>query len=270
VNEMDLTVVNQIAATNTWIIAAIGALGAIFGALAGGFATYCIEKLKIKNMDAQRMQQAYSELMGHKYMILQIYDSYFNSFIGSELLNRCSYITAISEVDYSHITEITKNDINKRERAINQNINDIIKDSTEYKFAMEADNRCRELELKLGESYERLWTTIGLIQVVFSDTSKLEKLIKLIDIPTDENAKGKIFDNFSATISDIDLEFKRELLKKAVKSPHGTKIESEQMQNDALKLHDERHLELKSKIKDFESRIDDLLKYLKAEIVAIK
>jgi len=27
---------------------------------------------------------------------------------------------------------------------------------------------------------------------------------------------------------------------------------------------------LKSKIKDFESRIDDLIKYLKAEIVAIK
>ena len=267
---MDLTIANQIAATNTWIIAAIGAFGAVLGALAGGLATYCIEKLKIKNMDAQRMQQAYSELMGHKYMILQIYDSYFNSFIGSELLNINSYLDAITQIDYSHITEITKKDINKRQREINQNINAKIADSTEYKFAMEADNRCRELELKLGESYERLWTTIGLIQVVFSDTPNLEKLIELIDIPTDENANGKIFDNFSKNISDIDLKFKRNLIEEAVKGAHGTIRDIEQMQNDAFKLHDERHLELKSKIKDFESRIDDLIKYLKAEIVAIK
>jgi hypothetical protein len=42
----NITIVNQMAATNTWIIAAIGALGAIFGALSGGLANYMIERRK--------------------------------------------------------------------------------------------------------------------------------------------------------------------------------------------------------------------------------
>jgi len=61
---------------NTWVIAAIGAFSAIFGALAGGLATYIIEKSKMKNIDAQRRQQIYSQLNGRKQTYLQCYVSY--------------------------------------------------------------------------------------------------------------------------------------------------------------------------------------------------
>lgn len=135
-----------------------------------------LENLKIEQATRQRMQQAYSELMGHKYMILQVNASYFSELVRSGFLTNCSLISAISQVDCSHIAEIAKTDIKKAENEMNQTINDIDQDSTEFKISREADTRSRELLLKLGESYERLWATIGLIQVLFSGTPDLENL----------------------------------------------------------------------------------------------
>ena len=68
----------------------------------------------------------------------------------------------------------------KAEKELNKIINDENESSTEFEIAREADKRSRELQLKLGESRERLWVTIGLIQVLFAEASDLERFIEPI------------------------------------------------------------------------------------------
>ena len=55
------------------VSAAIGFFGAILGATVGGGATYYIEKLKISNSEAEKRKQVYSQLLGHKSMMQQLY-----------------------------------------------------------------------------------------------------------------------------------------------------------------------------------------------------
>lgn len=100
--------------------------------------------------------------MGRKHMILQVNASHFSEFINSEFMTSCSLISTFDQVVFSHLAAMAEN-------KINQFINYINEKSMEFKIAREADKRSRELQLKLGESYERLWVTIGLIQVLFLD-----------------------------------------------------------------------------------------------------
>lgn len=247
---------------NTWVIAAIGALGAIFGALAGGLATYLIEKLKIKNTDIQRRQQAYSELMGRKHMILQYNASYFSELIRSGFLTNCSLITAISQVDYRHIAEIMTTDITKAEKEMSKTINDINEASKEFEIAREADKRSRELQLKLGEGYERLWVTIGLIKLLFSDALELGTYID----PIEASERAKEFEDLEKSINERNLVFKNDVRTKAAKAVSGSIIDFKKLQDEAIKLDNTMTSELKSKIDAFELQIDALLNYLETVI----
>jgi hypothetical protein len=161
---MDLTIINQIATTNTWIIAAIGALGAIFGALAGGLATYIIENLKIKNTDAQRRQQAYSQLYGRKGTYLQCCVSYFVNFIALEKSIamhdfglRIPETIALGGIVYS-----TKN-------IIEPQIPNVL-------FA-----KSDEFALRLSQSRQDVWEVIGLIKLLFTDTDDKIRAIEDFD-----------------------------------------------------------------------------------------
>jgi len=59
--------------TGSLTSAGIGFLGAILGAAVGGGATYYIEKLKIKNLECEKRKQIYSQLMGQKIIIRELY-----------------------------------------------------------------------------------------------------------------------------------------------------------------------------------------------------
>jgi len=71
----------QLAQTNTWTIAAISALGAIFGALAGGLATYMIEKEKNKTLKIQKQWEVFSKLKGIQAILPQDYITHYTNII---------------------------------------------------------------------------------------------------------------------------------------------------------------------------------------------
>lgn len=62
---------------NPWITAGIPALGAILGAIAGGSATYFIQRLLIKNSQLEKRKQTYSKLKGLKDLLGQVYYAFF-------------------------------------------------------------------------------------------------------------------------------------------------------------------------------------------------
>jgi hypothetical protein len=59
--------------------AIVGIIGAVLGACAGALGTYYIEKLKIKNIDSQKRQQVYCQLLGLKFVLSQVYSSTYQA-----------------------------------------------------------------------------------------------------------------------------------------------------------------------------------------------
>ena len=161
----NLTIVNQITPTNTWIIAAIGAIGAIFGALVGGLATYIIEKSKIKNLDAQRRQQTYSQLYGRKQAYVQCYVSYFMNFIALEK----SF--ALRDFGLRIPERVTING------------NDYLTSSIERdnRISGELLAKSDDFALRLAQSRQDLWEIIGLVKLLFTNTEDLIGDIKNLD-----------------------------------------------------------------------------------------
>jgi hypothetical protein len=143
------------------MIAAIGVLGAVFGALASGLATYYIEKLKIKNIDIQQMQQAYCQLYGRRYLYLQNYASYFMNFISLE------YSYALRDYGERFPEKIIINDME-----YNTKNTEIDPKKIEY-FVKRSD----ELSMILAQSKKEVWEVIGQIKVLFVDTdSKINNI----------------------------------------------------------------------------------------------
>jgi len=136
-----------------------------------------LERNKIINIDCQRKQQVYSQLMGRKSMILQSYASYYGEFIRSEYLDYRSRITAISRIDHERIRRMMPDQANIE---FNKIVNIERENSLEFKSSEKADHMSRDLRQQIGKGNERLWMTIGLIQVIFSNTEDLKKLIKQI------------------------------------------------------------------------------------------
>jgi len=175
----NLTIVNQMAATNTWIIAAIGALGAIFGALASSLATYFIERLKIKNTNTQRRQQVYSQLIGRKRLWLQYYATYHTNLIALEK----SLALQKWGLGFSD-PRLTREGKKKLEDELNKN-REVFKE-----FTTKSD----DLAIGLAKSGQEMWETIGLVRVLFADTQRLRNLLRDIEM------FDKAFENFEDEI----------------------------------------------------------------------
>ena len=150
----NLTIINQTNQTTALMIAAIGVLGAVFGVLASGLATYYIERLKIKNMDIQRMQQAYYQLYSRRYLYLQNYASYFMNFISLEY----SYSLRDYGDRFPEKIIIKGTEYNTKNTEIDPQ-------KIEY-FVKRAD----ELSMILAQSKKEVWEVIGQIKLLFVDT----------------------------------------------------------------------------------------------------
>lgn len=229
----NLTIVNQTTPTDTWIIAAIGAFGAIFGALAGGLATYIIERLRIKNMDCQRRQQAYSQLYGRKLAYVQCYVSYFMNFIALE--------KSLALMDFG---------LRNPERvAINgtEYLTSSIEFDHELSGALIA--KSDEFALRLAQSRQDLWEVIGLVKLLFTNTDDLIRDIKILD-DTFETFEEEI-----KTDRERDLiEFRYELL------PH-TRL------NITTSWPETKETSLKNNyINRLDEKFNNLLNYLENEI----
>ena len=220
-----------------WIPAIIGVIGAIFGAFAGGFATYIIEKSKIKNADDQRRQQAYSQLTGRKENLLQHYVSYYTNFIAFEKgieLNK--FALSIQNV------ALAENAKKEFEKGL-----DVLREATSGHKTMTDD-----LALSRAKASQDLWDTIGLIKVLFSAA-----------------------DDLNAIITDIkNLIKKFEILEEEIRSDaNNGKIKfqfeplgSTSLFDITLVWAEQKTKDLKDHIDKLDEKFDDLSDYLEIEI----
>jgi hypothetical protein len=288
----NLTIVNQIAATNTWVIAAIGALGAIFGALAGGFATYYIEKLKIKNMDAQRMQQAYSELMGRKeeayslllgrkHTMLQFYASYYSLYIKSQSWLYHGKLLAFNNIDiesdelvrvieHRKTGNLIQEDLDKAILYIREKFYSEVDTSPDVKEGLRTRQKSEDLQLELGRSAERVFEILGKIKILFPSQEvrdHVEQIEKALDNLS--NIEGQInqdTNTFNETLEDAinsTTSIEVSSINSNKKLLEWTAREDSELKKWAKKMFDE----LKIRIEDvLDPEIKKLLEHLEAEI----
>lgn len=129
-------------------IAAIGVIGAVLGAFAGGYATYSIEKLKIKNNEFEKRRQIYVKLGGLETKIAQIFMMFH------EVKVYCKF--------YSNKWKNLGEPANSIE----------LKRSEEYyKLSVDMAIKFHEADIELSETFNS-------IRLLFNDTNELEKLIE--------------------------------------------------------------------------------------------
>ena len=137
--------------TNTaLIIASISAISAIIGASISSVTNYLTERQRNRNEEKrrhlQRQEQAYSQLTGLKLMTIQLYLS----------MNDAFYLFAWIEAR-ERLQLPSRSDLGKIE---------------------EKHREYNELALELAKNNQRLFETIGLIQILFPPSEELEKLIE--------------------------------------------------------------------------------------------
>lgn len=218
-----------------------------------------LEKQRIENADHQRQQLAFSRLMGQKFKIIQSYRSHFEEFIQSEYFNYLSKVNSIRYIDYTEILKMNQEDVS---REFNKLANQYREQSIEFKTSETSDRRSRELSLLVGESSERLWMTMGLVQVLFSNKQELKDLIKKIQETEKEfqefemnmnNKNQDIYSTIQAEMGKIRSNAERDAWRKR----HGI---------DSYSLMIANHGNFLKIQKNFEMHMDNLLNYLLAEL----
>ena len=124
----------------------------------------------IESIDCNRQEQAYSQLIGLKFMTDQLYLSTSDAFSESAI------IEARERLGLPSISALGKSEEKRR--------------------------KYEELALELARNNQRLWETIGLIRVLFTPSEEQEKLIKSFESSMKEFQKnlGSIARYYEKTI----------------------------------------------------------------------
>ena len=181
--------------------AGIGFLGAILGAAVGGGATYFIEKYKIENLEYEKRKQIYSQLMGQKIMIRELYIT-----LGENITMNNYYKIKCSK-------EIKKLD------------DDRTKDRTVIDEFDRRREKTESLCLEVARNNQHLFEIIRLIQILFPDVAddKIEKIKGLHEkiIPLIKNAGSNIGETKS-----IEIKSKIQREKNGIRESLGKEIDA--------------------------------------------
>jgi hypothetical protein len=239
---VDINLTGQVAASLTqspWISIGSGAIGG----LVTGVITLCGVKMTQKHSEKkeeqnhkmiilQNKKQIYSELMGLKRPLAQTHLSYHSSNIALAYLN---YI-----YNCQKICNFVKGT-----------------DSTSFKMYQEEDRQCKDLILRNAENEKDLWKIIGLIQVTFGHSQKLEDSI--INISKIEERLVEFNRKIDEETNHYHEEFRG--------GPSGNSIQWIQTKEEIItSWKNSRISDARVQTDSLESEIDDLLKCLKDQI----
>ncbi len=136
---------------NPFIIAIVPAILALAGAIVVAYLAYWgTLNSQIKTSDRQQRQQAFSKLMGKKFMLNQLYVSRFEALIYSD------YHEALWK------------------------LNGVPKDSLDFQEAQRWMRKSEDMALDIAKNNQELFEVIGSIRILFPKTSKLDELINRI------------------------------------------------------------------------------------------
>ena len=131
-----------------------------------------MEKLRIKDTEDQRRQQAYSELMGSSRAKMQIYSAYFSAQINSNYNYLLSIVYAIAVIDYDSAHTVSE----IKAELIHEQTNSIY-----YKEHLIESGRVANYMPLVAEKSKDFFSTLGLIEVLFSNTHDLKDLIQRME-----------------------------------------------------------------------------------------
>lgn len=171
----NLSIIVQSEPSSSLSIAAIGALGAVLGALAGGYATYRLEKLKLNNNEFEKQQQLYGRLGGLERTLSQIYSMCYETKLYSKY---------------------------HRHKWINSGCPD---NSSDQKKSEEFYQKSYDLTHEITEVEQNLFETLNTIRLQFKNTDDLNNLVERF-----ESIENVFNDKFSdmqipANLNDLQL-----------------------------------------------------------------
>jgi hypothetical protein len=227
------------------------ALGGLIGAILTGLINIFRDHYEHRRKIINTQIKTYSQLIGRQRSRLQLYDAQFNAQIIGDYNDLLSIITAISRIDYDHISDVSELNTTFIQERINSNF---------YKEQkIERANSAKYMLLS-AESSERFFATLGQIKVLFKDTNRMRDLIKEI-----ENSLGRL--------SQLNAELYNEhsiLATTIMSSKISSNIVRDELADkwmldvNSKKTHDfNRYMALRINI---DSKIDELSKYLDYEM----
>lgn len=256
---MDQILSGMIAANVTliqpWYSGAVGLiLAAFIGAIAAGGATLIRDIYNNGQLKRQRRHGAYGQLMGRKSTLLQSYASYNSAIIRSEMLDCRSILEAL---------------LHRLDGMDSIEVENIRMHSIEFTDGMRAKNRAEDLQLQIAKSKERFWMTISQIEILFSPT--IDLIDKISQIKESESILAcferdiiKRSRDFQESIFD-DARSHQQFMTPLVKATNARWAQTRQ--NDLMASFDLFGEKLREDSEDLGSKIDELLDYLKIEIM---
>jgi hypothetical protein len=226
-------------------------LGLALGGLIGAILTGLINIFRDHYDNIRKIQNSriktYSQLIGRQRSRLQMYDAQFNAQIIGDYNDSLSIITALSRIDFNHVSDESElNTIFIQER-VNSNF---------YKESKVERANSAKYMLLSAENSERFFASLGQIRVLFKDTDRMKNLIKDI-----ENSLSKLsqlnaelyheHSTLATTIMNSDIPsnmVRDELVSVWMKNANSKKT-----------LDFDRYIALRMNI---DSKIDELAKYL--------
>lgn len=268
---MDQNITGMIAANVTliqpWYAGAIALIGAaLFGAVAAGLFTIYRDGLNNKTELKNNQIRAVNNLRGRKHTMLQSKASYYSAL--SEHMNQSTYakIIVTRYIDYDkirsqRISEGTQ-DMEKAQQYVNEKVDSSLRKSLELKESLRQKIRYEKLQGETAKNDERFWETIGLIKTLFPN-NKVDELISAIKDADKE--LGKLEEEYQEELEPIREKIRTHpgLIKS---NPERDEWVSDMMKNlDNVK--NIMYPNLRSKIDNFDSKIDYLLNYLEYVLI---
>jgi hypothetical protein len=260
------TIAANVTLIQPWYTGAIGLIaGAIFGAIIAGGITLYRDSQNDKKQKRDAQIRAISNLRGRKHTMLQSKASYYSAFFESLNLSASAKIISTRYIDYDSIRSLRESKIpgemEKAQQYVNEKIDSSLRKSLEMKEGLRQKQRYEELQQEMAKNDERFWVTIGHIKTLFPN-KRVEELIKTIKNADEE--LGKLEKEYTEGIEPIRNEINTNpgLIESNLDRKNWVKRILESLDDWV----NSQYPTLRSKVDNFDSKIDNLLNYLENEL----
>jgi hypothetical protein len=242
------------------VVALIGVLGIVFGAIAAGLFQFLTERRRIRESEKNNRILAHSNLLGCKHATLQYYESYLVSIINAENSPLHSTHIATKAIDFSVVEKCLMEKEPLTETAnqyASQKLALMLEKSIDLKEGLRYRQRADDLALQLANTDERFWRIIGQVKTLFPDINATNLIREIGEAESDLDNSRKIINSSFNKINRAE----RIELKLITSNEKRDSWFHEKEQK--LKLQVDSSLsDVRAKIDNLDSKIDNLLDYL--------
>lgn len=242
-------------------------LGYIGAAILGALATNAFQIYRDNEKDKRHKRdnriRSINELRGIRHTMLQSKASYYSAFFASESLHNAAHIFAIRIINYDDILSQRRDnespEMEDAQQYVNRTIDEYLDNSAELKEYLRLKQRSEDLQSEIAKNDERFWKTIGRIRILFPN----DEVIKYIDdIKNADRDLGKFEDEVIDSIDPIRNEIRT--TSGTISSNRFRNSWTNRIKNELEEWSFSQKATLKSRINEFDSKIENLLNYLES------